>query len=143
MRMVKAKNDRCTRGTPIATIARAGKDSKSVSKSTGEGGCATVDRKKVAEIAKTRHSELRRMSQPTSANLDIPPLVSGGFQLSADPETFGLLRDSSDAIDSVENLRARMASDGYLYLPGYLNRDEVLDARREVTRRLAEQGCLD
>jgi hypothetical protein len=77
------------------------------------------------------------------SNLDMPSLFSGGVQLQTNPQVFGLLRDSSDAIDSIESLRARMASDGYLYLPGYLNRDEVLDARREVTRRLAEQGCLD
>ncbi len=77
------------------------------------------------------------------SHLDLPPLFSGGVQLQTDPRAFGVLRDSSVAIDSIEELRARMASDGYLYLPGYLNREEVLDARREITRRLAEQGCLD
>jgi len=83
------------------------------------------------------------MTKSVSANPDVPPLVSGGVPLQTEAQVFGLLLDSSDAIDSVAELHARMGRDGYLYLPGYLNRDEVLDARREVTRRLAEQGCLD
>jgi hypothetical protein len=36
-----------------------------------------------------------------------------------------------------------MREDGYLYLPGYLDRNLVLEARRAVTDRLAEAGYLD
>jgi ectoine hydroxylase-related dioxygenase (phytanoyl-CoA dioxygenase family) len=48
-----------------------------------------------------------------------------------------------DIIDDAEALRLRMAEEGYLYLPGYLDRAEVLDVRRVMTRRLAEGGHLD
>jgi hypothetical protein len=48
-----------------------------------------------------------------------------------------------DVIDDVEALRARMEEDGYLYLPGYLDRDEVLAAREEVALRLQKAGWLD
>jgi hypothetical protein len=40
-------------------------------------------------------------------------------------------------------LRARMFEEGHLFLPGYLNRDEVLDARHEVLSRMATEGMLD
>ncbi len=36
-----------------------------------------------------------------------------------------------------------MKQDGYLYLPGYLNRQEVLAARAVITERLAAQGFLN
>jgi hypothetical protein len=55
----------------------------------------------------------------------------------------GLLRDSSDAADDVEELRRRVAEDGYLYMRGYLDRDEVLAARASLTERLAAAGVLD
>jgi hypothetical protein len=37
----------------------------------------------------------------------------------------------------------RLEEDGHLFLPGALRRDEVVDARREIVRRLAEAGLLD
>ena len=72
-----------------------------------------------------------------------PPLFSGGIQLQTDPQRFGTLRDSSSLAGSIDELQARMDQDGYLFLPGFLNREEVLEARREITRRLAEQGALN
>ncbi len=36
-----------------------------------------------------------------------------------------------------------MAEDGYLFLPGYLNRDEVTEARRACVEKLAAAGQLD
>jgi ectoine hydroxylase-related dioxygenase (phytanoyl-CoA dioxygenase family) len=77
-----------------------------------------------------------------SATLDatFPTLVASGETV--DPAGVGLLRDSSDLLDDADALRARMADEGYLYLPGLLGRDAVLDARREVTRRLMEHGFL-
>ncbi|HTL29950.1 MAG TPA: phytanoyl-CoA dioxygenase family protein [Tepidisphaeraceae bacterium] len=83
------------------------------------------------------------MTKSVSNSLDVPRLVSGGIELNTNPQAFGILRDSSTIVDSTEALRARMQQDGYLFLRGYLNRDDVLAARREVTRRLADQGCLD
>ena len=36
-----------------------------------------------------------------------------------------------------------MEEDGYLYLPGFLNRDEVREVRRSITQSLADEGLLD
>ena len=70
---------------------------------------------------------------------------SCGYSLDTRPDAFGELRDSSDlaAGDDDDALRARMAEDGYLFLRNYLDRNEVLAARREVTARLAAKGALD
>jgi ectoine hydroxylase-related dioxygenase (phytanoyl-CoA dioxygenase family) len=53
------------------------------------------------------------------------------------------MRDSSDAADDVVELRKRFAEDGYLYMKGYLDRDQVLEARAALTDRLAAAGVLD
>ena len=63
--------------------------------------------------------------------------------LSPNPASFGWLRDSNDALDDVEELRRRMEIDGYLYLPGYLDRAEVQAARTAICQVLAEEGRLD
>jgi len=64
-------------------------------------------------------------------------------ELDTAPEKFGEMRDSMDALDEAETLRERMREDGYLYLPGYLDRTEVLAARAVMLERLAEAGWLD
>lgn len=69
-------------------------------------------------------------------------LTSGGFALDTAPDALGPLRSSAALADDWAALRTRMAEDGYLYLPGYLNRADVIAARREVTRRLADEGHL-
>lgn len=53
------------------------------------------------------------------------------------------LRDSRDALHDLPELRRRMAAEGYLYLPELLDRQQVLDARREVLTRLQDAGHLD
>lgn len=75
-------------------------------------------------------------------------LVSAGLSyrgedLETTPETLGELRRSDDIADDGDALRQRMEQDGYLLLPGLLHRDEVLEARREVLRRLADKGIVD
>lgn len=73
----------------------------------------------------------------------LPPLYSFGHALDMDDDKVGVLRDSSDAADDVEELRRRMADDGYLYMKGYLNPDKVLAARKSLTDRLTEAGVID
>ena len=68
-----------------------------------------------------------------------PPVFAWGHELDTDPSAFGFLRESRDAADDFGELRARLENDGYLYLPGYLDRDEVLGVRRTVPDRLAEK----
>lgn len=64
--------------------------------------------------------------------------------LNLSPETWGWLRDSSYIARDITGdlLRARMKSDGYLFLPGFLDRAEVTEARREITARLASANAL-
>ena len=76
-------------------------------------------------------------------NPTLPRLTSQGLELDTSAESFGLLRDSTDVVENTEELRVRMAEDGYLYLPGYLDRDLVLSARESVTERLVAEGLTD
>jgi len=78
-----------------------------------------------------------------STTTALPQLYSYGHELEMSDDKVGLLRDSSDAADDVEELRRRAAEDGYLYMKGHLDRDEVLAARASLTNRLAEAGVLD
>jgi hypothetical protein len=73
----------------------------------------------------------------------LPPIFSAGHELDTEPSCFGFLHDSSDAEGDFEELRTRLVNDGYLYLPGYLDREEVMGVRKTFTDRLAEQGLLD
>lgn len=77
-------------------------------------------------------------------------VVSRGQELERTPDAFGELRRSDDLVRStadvarnVEALRARMVEDGYLYVPGYLDREEVFGARRVLCNQLADMGMLD
>ncbi len=72
-----------------------------------------------------------------------PPLYYRGLQLKTSPAYFGELYDASDLLNDASALRQRMAEDGYLYLPGLLDREDVMAARRSVLERMAEQDLLD
>lgn len=71
------------------------------------------------------------------------PLTSLGRELDVSPDAFGELRRSDDIVHDTEALWARMAADGYLYLPGYLDRALVRAARRVLCRQLADVSLLD
>lgn len=73
----------------------------------------------------------------------LPQIYSYGHALDMSEKRFGLLRDSSDAATDMVELRRRFAEDGYLYMKGYLDRDQVLEARSSLTERLAAAGVLD
>jgi hypothetical protein len=73
----------------------------------------------------------------------VHPLTAQGLELDNTPEAFGQLRSSTDIRHEPGALRDRMQSDGYLYLPGLVNTDEVLEARRVITERLQAAGYLD
>jgi hypothetical protein len=53
------------------------------------------------------------------------------------------LRDSSDIATSRDDLLARLEEDGYLYLPGYLDREEVLTARKTILEYMAEHEAME
>jgi ectoine hydroxylase-related dioxygenase (phytanoyl-CoA dioxygenase family) len=73
----------------------------------------------------------------------LPQLHSYGHALDMDDAKAGWLRESADAAGDMPELRRRLAEEGYLYLRGYLDRDEVLAARASLTDRLAQAGVLD
>lgn len=66
-----------------------------------------------------------------------------GNPIDTTPAGFGELRRSDDAVHDVGELRRRMDEDGYLFLPGLLDREEVATARQEVMDRLQAAGILD
>jgi ectoine hydroxylase-related dioxygenase (phytanoyl-CoA dioxygenase family) len=70
-------------------------------------------------------------------------ITSAHLPIDRSPEVFGWLRDCTPLLSDAEALRRHMREEGYLYLPGLLDRDEVLAARRSMLERLAEQGALD
>ena len=67
-------------------------------------------------------------------SIGVSPLTSGGIALDLAAESFGFLTDSTTLVGDFAALRAQMDTDGYLYLPGFLNRDDVLAARRAIWR---------
>ena len=71
----------------------------------------------------------------------LPPFTFSGRPL--DMSGIGLLRSSIDAVGDRGELHRRIASDGYLFLPGYLDRDEVVAARMSALRRLADSGIFE
>jgi len=78
-----------------------------------------------------------------STTTALPQLYSYGHELDMADDKAGWLRESTDAADDVTELRRRFAEDGYLYLPGYLDRAEVLAARASLCDGLAAAGVLD
>ena len=82
------------------------------------------------------------MIQAAPRQTDYPPLTSCGIALDTSGGRLRPLRNSLDAIGNADELVRRMNADGYLYLPGYLDRTEVLSARAEVLTRLAAAGHL-
>lgn len=69
-------------------------------------------------------------------------LTALGFELDLSPNSFGELRSSADVLGNVEELRRRQSEDGYLYIPGFFDRDLIASARAEFIRRLHEHGGL-
>jgi hypothetical protein len=78
--------------------------------------------------------------EPESCTL--PRLQARGHALDLSPARFGFLSPSTDALGDPEELRRRLAGEGYLYLPGFFDRDLVVATRASLTDRLADQGLL-
>ncbi|MFI5387142.1 MAG: phytanoyl-CoA dioxygenase family protein [Fimbriimonadales bacterium] len=78
------------------------------------------------------------MSQHT-----LPRLLAGGRVLDTSGDCFGFLRSSADLAGDPAALRARMEEDGYLYLPGFFDREEVRQVRMSLCEDLLREGALD
>ena len=70
-------------------------------------------------------------------------LTSLGRSLNTDESQFGFIRSSNDLLDDPEQMRQRLAEDGYLYLKEFLDPDLIAEARRSVLTRLRLDGLLD
>ena len=64
--------------------------------------------------------------------LDTIGPAAGGRRLDTADDAFGWLRASADVADDPAALRERLAEDGYLYVPGVLDRDAVQAGREEL-----------
>ncbi len=73
----------------------------------------------------------------------LPRLTSRGIELDTSTECFGEMRRSDDIADDYPALRERMNEDGYLFIPGYLERDNVIKARRSILEHIEKGGFLD
>ena len=91
----------------------------------------------------TKHDCVNGKVGDMTALLDSPQLTWGGKPLDMDSESIGQLRSSIDVDDDRDELHRRMASDGYLFLPGYLDREKVMAARTSSLERLAEKGIFE
>jgi hypothetical protein len=69
-------------------------------------------------------------------------IYSLGHRLDQSPERLGSLRCSDDALGDFVELRDRLSEDGYLYLPGFHSREEVMNARFRIFQQLADMGYL-
>ncbi len=83
-------------------------------------------------------------TETASTDATAPPSLScHGVPLDASPGSFGFLRASADVAGDPGALRERMAEDGYLYLPGLLDREAVRETRMRALEILAGDGLMD
>lgn len=71
-----------------------------------------------------------------------PARSVGGYKLDTSSTAFGELRATLVGAE-MEEIRARMEGDGYIYIPNFFKRDDVLAVRHELVRRLEQLGCLE
>ncbi len=70
-------------------------------------------------------------------------LTANGHPLNTASDAFAELRSSNDILADGPALRERMQTEGYLFFPGLLPRDDVLAARQEILLKYAAIGELD
>lgn len=74
---------------------------------------------------------------------EIPALTTAGREIDTSPENFGWLLDSNDAKHNPEELQRRMERDGYLFLPGFFEREAVRAVRQKICDVLNSENLLD
>jgi len=70
-------------------------------------------------------------------------LYAGGRTLNLSAEAFGELRSSADASGDYAVLSDRLTEDGYVFIPGFFDRKEIVRIRESLTNQLAADGSLD
>ncbi len=84
-----------------------------------------------------------QLAEDADGKAAVKELTFQGRPLDMSPDQFGPLRASADALDDFSELRRRFEADGYLYLPGLLDRDMLLAARRRMLEDLARMDFVD
>jgi hypothetical protein len=79
----------------------------------------------------------------TEAQLGHPAPAARGRPLDLSEAAFGWLRPSDAPGGDPEALRERLEQDGYLFVPGLLDREAVRAGRLELLRHVQAQGALD
>jgi hypothetical protein len=69
--------------------------------------------------------------------------AAGGTRLPSNREAFGWLRRADALLGDPPALRARLEQDGYLFVPGLLDREAVRAARLELLRIVQAHGALE
>ena len=69
-------------------------------------------------------------------------ITYSGQPMATSPTKFGEFKRSDSVREDIKELRRRMKEDGYLFLPGFLDRDDVRAARLSAAKRLAKAGYL-
>jgi ectoine hydroxylase-related dioxygenase (phytanoyl-CoA dioxygenase family) len=74
---------------------------------------------------------------------EVMKLSCMGVELNTAPDKFGELRESNDILYDAGACRQRIADEGYLFFRGMIDRDAVLEARREILLKYAIAGEID
>jgi ectoine hydroxylase-related dioxygenase (phytanoyl-CoA dioxygenase family) len=82
-------------------------------------------------------------SKPAASPGAPPRLYCGGVELDTSPAKLGELQDSRDIAGDIAACKARMNEEGYLFFRGLIDRDVVLEARREIMLKYAIVGEID
>lgn len=69
-------------------------------------------------------------------------VVMGNRELEMGSKYITELKDSTELMEDYEGLRERMAKDGYLFIRGFHEREQVLKARKEYLHDLQQRGRL-
>jgi hypothetical protein len=89
-----------------------------------------------------RDANFLQFPEPPVHSLEMQ-LSCNGVSLTSSEEAFGRLRSASEFLGDPAALRGRMVEDGYLFLPGLLDREAVRTVRLSILERLKEEGILD
>jgi len=76
-------------------------------------------------------------------NLTLPKILAKGYELDTSAQSFGELRRSNDIERDPVALRARFEEDGYLFIPDFFDRLDVVAVRQHICGMMAKKGLLN
>jgi len=76
--------------------------------------------------------------------LEVPTLPAMTYRGGViDPQHLAHMPDSTPLLGDIEAVRRQLMEKGYIYLPGYLGREQVMRGRRVFVDKLTQLGVLD